>query len=86
MNDFKRSKCASCPDHCCKKFFIILEGVTDKDWIKWLSYHKGVKVDKLDANNIQVWFDYPCGQLKEDGSCGIYKKRPDVCRNFRCLR
>lgn len=84
MTKFEDSPCGSCSDHCCEKFFIILEGVNDKDWIKWLSYHKGVKIKRLDSKNIQVWFDYPCEHLKPDRSCGIYMKRPGVCRKFEC--
>ena len=84
MARFEDMPCASCKDHCCERFFIILEDVRDKDWIRWLSYHRGVRVDRIDSRNIQVWFDSPCEHLREDRSCGIYSKRPDVCRKFVC--
>ncbi len=82
--NFEDLPCAKCKDHCCEKFFIILTGVKDKDWIKWLAYHDGVDVKRLDKENIQVWINNKCSYLNEDKSCSIYNKRPDVCRKFQC--
>ena len=49
--NFEELPCAKCKDHCCEKFFIILTGVKDKDWIKWLAYHEGVDVKRIDKEN-----------------------------------
>lgn len=27
----------------------------------------------------------PCPELRGDGGCGIYERRPDICRDYRCL-
>lgn len=76
--------CITCETNCCRNFFIILEDVKDKDWIKWLSYHRGVTIKNIDKHKIQVWFDLPCEQLGEDNRCRIYNKRPKMCRKFKC--
>jgi len=82
MND--NNICVSCETNCCRNFFIILEGIKDKDWLQWLSYHKGVKIEKLGKDKVQVWFELPCFHLGEDNRCKIYKKRPKMCRKFKC--
>jgi Fe-S-cluster containining protein len=44
------------------------EGIPDMDW-----YIK---------NNQRIVFE--CNHLTEDGKCGVYNKRPDMCRSFEC--
>jgi uncharacterized protein len=84
MNSFNKSICKECQENCCKKFYIILEEVKDRDWIKWLSFHQGVTIKKLGARRLEVWFDLPCSHLGEDQSCQVYEKRPQICRKFTC--
>ncbi len=84
MNTSSHGICSECGDNCCKKFYIILEEVKDRDWIKWLSYHKGVTVKKLGGKRLEVWFDLPCAHLDDDNLCAIYEKRPQICRKFTC--
>lgn len=76
--------CAHCEQNCCTQFFIILEEIKDKDWLRWLSYHKGVKIVDLGQHKIQVWFELPCTKLDENMRCTIYPKRPKLCRKFKC--
>jgi Fe-S-cluster containining protein len=84
MSEFEKSSCRDCEQNCCRNFYIVLEEVRDRDWIKWLSYHKGVRIIKHGKGKLQVWFDYPCSHLTEDGSCAIYSTRPKLCRDFVC--
>ncbi|MDQ7824907.1 MAG: YkgJ family cysteine cluster protein [Candidatus Eremiobacteraeota bacterium] len=84
METYGESPCQGCDTNCCSNFYIILEDVKDRDWVQWLSYHRGVTVKKLKGRSLQVWFDSPCTHLKEDGSCAIYRKRPRMCRDFTC--
>jgi hypothetical protein len=83
-NSLTSGPCGDCQDNCCKRFFIILEDIRDRDWMKWLSFHRGVSIEKLGGRRIKVWFDYPCNHLRDDNSCDVYEKRPRMCREFRC--
>ncbi|MGV8122210.1 MAG: YkgJ family cysteine cluster protein [Candidatus Xenobiia bacterium LiM19] len=84
MSDFNKSSCNECGENCCRNFYIVLEEVRDRDWIRWLSYHQGVRIVNHGKGKLQVWFDYPCSHLQEDGSCAIYRRRPKLCREFVC--
>jgi uncharacterized protein len=83
-NSYGTSPCRDCSDNCCRKFFIILEDIKDRDWMKWLSFHQGVTVEKLGGKRIKVWFNYPCAHVLDDGSCAVYQNRPRMCREFTC--
>jgi Fe-S-cluster containining protein len=83
---FEESPCFGCPTNCCRKFFIILEDVRDREWTRWLSLHRGVAVRRIGWRKLEVWFDNPCRNLREDGSCAIYVTRPKTCREFICER
>jgi len=84
MSGFEESACYGCGEKCCSRFFIVLEGVKDEDWVRWLSFHQGVVVKKLKKHKYEVWFDLPCRNVRDDGSCSIYEDRPRVCRSFTC--
>ena len=84
MKEFDEGICHNCEENCCRNFYVVLEDVTDRDWITWLSYHQGVTIKKQQGKRIEVWFDYPCTHLNEDGACAIYQKRPKICRRFTC--
>ena len=77
----KDSPCHEC-DLCCK--YICMEIDTPKtkkdfDEIRWFLLHNNVwiYIDHDSSWNIQ--FNTKCKQLK-NGLCGIYKKRPQICR------
>ncbi len=56
--------------------------LADFENIRWYCAHKSTWVFKQDSS----WFvvlDAVCDQLQADYTCGIYDKRPQVCRDHK---
>jgi uncharacterized protein len=74
--------CTRCVAKCCRYFMLQLDTPTTKsdfENIRWYLCHEGttVFVEK------RVWYlhvDQNCRHLEPNGRCGIYEKRPDICR------
>ncbi len=69
---------------CCRYVALEIdtpEDQNDFDQIKWFLVHKNVWVfiDHDDSWNLQ--FNTPCEKL-EGHLCGIYKTRPQICRDY----
>lgn len=79
-----KEKCKGC-GKCCKYVAIEIdkpETKEDFENIKWYVIHKGVKVFQDVEENWFVEFSSHCKFLKSDNLCGIYDKRPSVCRGY----
>ena len=68
--------CNNCGE-CCQYVMIRID--TEKTNIEWLKLH-GIEVD-VDMAKINL----PCSALKNN-KCTIYESRPDICRNFNCIK
>ena len=69
---------------CCRYVALEIdtpEDQNDFDQIKWFLVHKNVWgfIDHDDSWNLQ--FNTPCEKL-EGHLCGIYKTRPQICRDY----
>lgn len=74
--------CQRCRATCCTYMAIEIDAPTtlaDFENIRWYCAHKNTWVFKEGASWFVV-FDTPCDQLQADYSCGVYEKRPTVCR------
>ncbi|MCI0504956.1 MAG: YkgJ family cysteine cluster protein [Gammaproteobacteria bacterium] len=77
------NKCTLCKHSiCCTYVTQQLEtprSMMDYDYLLWLVSHRNVSVFQDDDG----WFlsaANPCLHLQPDGGCGIYEKRPQICR------
>jgi Fe-S-cluster containining protein len=81
----KIKTCKECNGKCCR--YIVIEIATPKskedlEELKWYIAHENVEVfvDKEGGWNVE--FITPCKYLGKDNRCKIYKKRPDICREY----
>jgi len=89
MKSFKvptNQKCFHCTAGCCSDVVIELDypdEFEDFDNIRWYLYHNNVFVYIEEEDGEDAWhvgFKTLCGALNEDYSCGVYAKRPEICR------
>lgn len=76
--------CVGC-SKCCRYVTIHIDEPEDKeDWdsIRWYVLHENVIVFLDNEGDWLVEFATPCEKLNADGSCSIYKDRPQVCRDY----
>jgi len=75
--------CSECNQECCKSVVIEIDAPeTLRDWedIKWKVVHENLRVIFDNDNSWCVEFLTMCKHLEKDGKCGIYSKRPKMCR------
>ena len=83
MSD-KKGDCKKCPGLCCRYFGLPIETpetAGDFDDVRWYLLHKGTEVYVSDGD----WYiniKNPCKKLQSDHACGIYEKRPRICRGY----
>ncbi|MHC4665030.1 MAG: YkgJ family cysteine cluster protein [Planctomycetota bacterium] len=80
------NQCDKCTSLCCRYFALPIDTPKDKgdyDDIRWFLCHKGISVFVEDGD----WYiniRNRCKHLSEKGNlCGIYSKRPRICRGYR---
>ncbi len=75
---------------CCKNIAIYL---SDGFWNypllnaiarNWYTFVYNFELKGFEPDHRVILFK--CNYLKADGTCGIYKKRPFICRNFPAVR
>jgi hypothetical protein len=92
MKTFKiptKQKCFYCQAGCCSDVVIEIDAddFEDFDNMRWYLYHNDVFVyleideDNDDEEEWHVGFRTRCGQVQPDNSCGVYAKRPQICRD-----
>lgn len=52
----------------------------DFEHLLWQVSHEGVSAYK-DEDGWTLMFQTPCAHLLDDGRCGIYENRPQICRD-----
>jgi len=85
MFDEKAKDCEGCDAQCCKYIAMEIdapESLEDLEDIKWYVCHKNVHVYVDEDHEWHVEFITPCEHLGEDFKCGIYDKRPDICKDY----
>lgn len=82
----KRDLCSKCTGLCCRYFALPIETPEDKgdyDDIKWYLCHENVSVF-VEEGDWYISLDNKCKHLsEEDYQCGIYNKRPRICRGYK---
>jgi Fe-S-cluster containining protein len=79
------SLCEHCTAVCCRYIALPLDKPTsaeDFDDIRWYLAHENVTVF-VDKGQWYISFATPCRYLGQDLRCGIYQKRPRICRGYR---
>ena len=78
-------KCGFCPGRKCCTY--VTESLatprskSDFDHLLWQVSHEGVAVYK-DEDGWFLLVEGRCSHLQPDGRCGIYERRPQVCRDY----
>lgn len=77
--------CEGCNGKCCRYVAMeidVPESLEDFEDIKWYVLHKNVCVYVDEDSEWHIEFITPCEHLNENGLCGIYEKRPEICRKY----
>ena len=79
-----KSLCAGCTK-CCEHVAIEIDKPEDGEdfrTIMWYVMHKNVYVFVDEDDEWYVEFRTTCESLQDNGLCGIYDIRPDICRDY----
>ncbi len=83
MSDFQ-PPCDACGGSCCRYVAIEIDRPTTKqdyDHIRWYLLHRDVSVFIDHDRKWYIEFRTPCEKQREDNRCGIYNRRPKICRD-----
>ncbi len=79
-----RSLCEYCTAKCCRYFAVQIETPTtwqEFDYIRWFLMHYGAAVF-TEQGGWYLLVHSPCKHLRDDNRCGIYERRPNICRQY----
>lgn len=82
--DLLATFCPQCDAACCKYFAFEIDEPEDPeelDKVYWFLCHAGTMVF-VDEGRWYLQINNRCRYLQLDGRCGIYEKRPQVCREY----
>ncbi len=77
--------CEGCGAKCCKHVAIEIDtptSLSDFEDIKWYVAHKNVNVFVDEDYQWHAEFLTPCEHLGENNLCGVYEKRPQICKDY----
>ncbi len=78
------SLCSYCGAKCCRYFALAIDTPTDRedfDYIRWYLLHERAAVF-VEDDSWYLLVQTRCRQLRDDGLCGIYETRPQICRDY----
>lgn len=70
---------------CCTYIAVAIDGPISAKAateILWHLYHDGVSIYRDGDDEWMVQFESRCRHLADDNKCGIYEKRPHICREY----
>ena len=76
--------CEHCTGKCCRYFALPIEKPTsyrEFNFIRWYMMHGEVSVF-VDGEAWYLMVHADCKHLLDDGRCGTYETRPDICREY----
>ncbi len=80
-----KNKCQFCPgSRCCNYVTQHIDtprAMDDFDTLLWQVSHQNVTVYR-DEDGWFLLFQTTCSHLQDNGQCGIYPQRPQICRNY----
>lgn len=77
--------CEHCTAACCRYLAIPLDkprSARDYDDIRWYLMHEQVSVFVEDGD-WYIQFATRCKNLAADNQCGVYERRPRICREYK---
>jgi hypothetical protein len=77
-------ECSSC-DTCCTYLNIVADRPTDEEDVNellWYINHKNCEINHDEDGGWSILFRTACELLGRNGLCGIYERRPTVCKTF----
>ena len=85
-NDLRpgESLCDHCTAKCCQYFALQIEtpeSYVDYQFIRWYLFHDLTSVF-VDEGKWYVLVHTACEHLRGDNRCGIYDRRPAICRDY----
>jgi Fe-S-cluster containining protein len=78
------SPCQHCGAKCCKYFALSIDEPTDWedfDFIRWYLLHEQASVF-IEEDSWFLLVQNRCRHLRDDNLCGIYDRRPPICRDY----
>lgn len=85
MAGAQQHKCSRCVKSLCCTYTTEALGTprskADFEHLLWQVSHQGVEVYK-EESGWYLMFHGRCEHLQEDGACGIYAQRPQICRDY----
>jgi uncharacterized protein len=75
--------CMRCNAKCCRYFMLEIDTPTcksDFENIRWYLCHHNSSIYAEKGNKWFLHIESACRFLNEDGRCGVYDKRPQICR------
>lgn len=76
--------CKACGSRCCHYFALQIDTPTNAeeyDYLRWYISHEDVAIF-LEGRDWYLQINRRCKNLSEDGGCGIYDTRPQICRDY----
>lgn len=76
--------CEYCTAKCCRYFALPIETPSERrdfDYIRWFLMHDRASVF-VDGETWYLLVQTPCEHLRTDNRCGIYDRRPQICRDY----
>jgi len=75
--------CISCNAKCCRYFMLEIDAPackSDFENIRWYLCHHDTTIYVEKGNKWFLHILSPCRYLTNDGRCGVYENRPEICR------
>jgi Fe-S-cluster containining protein len=80
------NKCSFCVGtKCCTYITQQIDtprSIAEFDFLMWQLSHRHVQAYKDEDGWFLLIADSPCVYIQDDGRCGIYEKRPMICREY----
>jgi Fe-S-cluster containining protein len=76
--------CEHCTAKCCRYIAVPYEtpeSAKDMEYIRWVVLHDKATFFK-DDDDWYLLVHTECDKLQDDGRCGIYERRPQICRDY----
>jgi Fe-S-cluster containining protein len=76
--------CDYCTGQCCRYFALPIDKPTsweEFEFCRWYLYHEGATIFSED----DTWYlcvHSKCQHLGDDNRCGVYLRRPQICREY----
>jgi len=86
-DDLKKGEilCSYCPAKCCRYFALPIEtpdSWRQFDFMRWFLLHERASVF-VEKEDWYLLVHTPCKHLRKDNLCGIYERRPNICREYK---